>query len=70
MARVAIDLAKKFGGFAAEDELDDDAYVEDLSQIILSVAPSSGVDGSLSTEFTESGDEGRGIHGSDARHLQ
>lgn len=39
VARVAIDLAKKFGGFAAEDELNDDAYVEDLSQIILSVAP-------------------------------
>lgn len=39
VARVAIELAKKFGGFAAEDELDDDVYVEDLSQIILSVAP-------------------------------
>ncbi len=39
VARVAIDLAKKFGGFAAEDELNDEAYVEDLSQIILSVAP-------------------------------
>ena len=39
VARVAIDLAKKFGGFAAEDELSDDVYVEDLSQIILSVAP-------------------------------
>jgi hypothetical protein len=39
VARVAIELAKKFGGFAAEDELSDDVYVEDLSQIILSVAP-------------------------------
>lgn len=39
VARVAINLAKKFGGFAAEDELSDDVYVEDLSQIILSVAP-------------------------------
>ncbi|PAT37631.1 ATP-binding protein [Vandammella animalimorsus] len=39
VARVAVDLAKKFGGFAAEDELSDDVYVEDLSQIILSVAP-------------------------------
>jgi hypothetical protein len=39
VARVAIDLAKKFGGFAAEDELSNDVYVEDLSQIILSVAP-------------------------------
>jgi len=32
-------LARKFGGFAAEDELNDEVYVEDLSQIILSVAP-------------------------------
>ena len=39
VARVAIELAKKFGGFAAEDELNDEVYVEDLSQIILSVAP-------------------------------
>ncbi len=39
VARVAIDLAKKFGGFAAEDELNDDVYIYDLSQIILSVAP-------------------------------
>jgi len=39
VARVAIDLAKKFGGFAAEDQLSDDVYVADLSQIILSVAP-------------------------------
>lgn len=39
VARVAIDLAKKFGGFAAEDELNDEVYVADLSQIILSVAP-------------------------------
>lgn len=39
VANVAIDLAKKFGGFAAEDELKDDVYVEDLAQIILSVAP-------------------------------
>lgn len=39
VARVAIDLAKKFGGFAAEDELSDEVYVSDLSQIILSVAP-------------------------------
>lgn len=39
VARVAIDLAKQFGGFAAEDELNDEVYVEDLSLIILSVAP-------------------------------
>lgn len=39
ITRTAVDLARKFGGFAAEDELKDDVYVEDLSQIILSVAP-------------------------------
>lgn len=39
VARVAVELAKKFGGFAAEDELKDDDYVADLSEIILSVAP-------------------------------
>lgn len=39
VARVAVDLAKKFGGFAAEDELNDDDYVDGLSDFILSVAP-------------------------------
>lgn len=39
IARVAIDLAKKFGGFAAEDELEDEDYLEDLGEFILSVAP-------------------------------
>jgi hypothetical protein len=39
VARVAIELAGKFGGFAAEDELEDEAYVDGLSDFILSVAP-------------------------------
>jgi hypothetical protein len=39
VARVAVDLARKFGGFAAEDELEDDDYLEGLSEFILSVAP-------------------------------
>ena len=39
VARVAVELAKKVGGFAAEDELEDDVYVNDLSEFILSVAP-------------------------------
>jgi hypothetical protein len=39
VARVAIELAKTFGGFAAEDELQDDDYIEGLSDFILSVAP-------------------------------
>lgn len=39
VARVAVELAKKVGGFAAEDELDDEIYVNDLCEFILSVAP-------------------------------
>lgn len=39
ISRVVVDLAKKVGGFAAEDELNDNAYVDDLSEFILSVAP-------------------------------
>jgi hypothetical protein len=39
VARVALDLAGKFGGFAAEDELEDDDYITGLSDFILSVAP-------------------------------
>jgi len=33
------DLAKKIGSLAAEDELGDEVYVSDLSEIILAVAP-------------------------------
>jgi hypothetical protein len=36
---VAVDLATKIGGFAAEDELGDDDYVNGLSEIILEAAP-------------------------------
>jgi hypothetical protein len=39
VANVAIDLAKQIGSFAAEDELEDASYVEDLTGVILSVAP-------------------------------
>lgn len=35
----ALDLAQKIGGFAAEDELEDDQYVDELCDVILSVAP-------------------------------
>lgn len=35
----AMDLARKIGSFAAPDELDDDDYLSDLSDVILSVAP-------------------------------
>ena len=35
----AVDLAKQIGSFAAEDELEDESYVEDLTEVILSVAP-------------------------------
>ncbi|MCY3785261.1 MAG: ATP-binding protein [bacterium] len=33
------DLAKKIGSLAAEDELEDEVYVSDLSEVILAVAP-------------------------------
>ena len=39
IVKAAVELAKNFGGFAAEDELEDADYVNDLSEIILSVAP-------------------------------
>lgn len=35
----AVELGEQIGGFAAEDELEDDTYVSDLSEVILSVAP-------------------------------
>jgi hypothetical protein len=35
----ALDLAEQIGGLAAEDELGDDDYVNDLCEVILSVAP-------------------------------
>lgn len=36
---VAVEMAKKLGALAAEDELQDADYVEDLVQIVLAVAP-------------------------------
>ena len=35
----AMDLARQIGALAAEDELEDDLYVSELSEIILTVAP-------------------------------
>jgi hypothetical protein len=35
----AVTLARQIGGFSAEDELDDQDYVSDLCEVILSVAP-------------------------------
>lgn len=35
----AVELGKQIGRFAAEDELDDEDYVEGLTQVVLSVAP-------------------------------
>jgi len=35
----AVALGKQIGGFAAEDELEDDDYVDGLAEVILSVAP-------------------------------
>lgn len=39
VAKVAVELAKQIGAFAAEDELEDAGYVDGLTDIILSVAP-------------------------------
>lgn len=39
VVQVALDIGDSIGGFAAEDELSDDEYVEGLAQVILSVAP-------------------------------
>ncbi|MFC1536248.1 ATP-binding protein [Pseudomonadota bacterium] len=47
----AVELAKKIGGFAAEDELRDEVYVNDLSETILSMAPHQALMKSLH-EFT------------------
>jgi len=35
----ALDLGKRIGSFAAEDELEDDVYVSDLTEVILALAP-------------------------------
>jgi hypothetical protein len=35
----AVEMAKQIGAFAAEDELEDEEYVKELSEVILSVAP-------------------------------
>jgi cell fate (sporulation/competence/biofilm development) regulator YlbF (YheA/YmcA/DUF963 family) len=39
VVRVAVELGKQIGAFAAEDELADPDYVNDLAEVILSVAP-------------------------------
>jgi hypothetical protein len=39
VVRVAVELGQIIGGFAAEDELGDPEYVDDLAEVILSVAP-------------------------------
>jgi hypothetical protein len=39
VVETAVDLAKQIGRFAAEDELEDEEYVEGLCEVILSVAP-------------------------------
>jgi hypothetical protein len=39
VVEAAVELGKAIGGFAAEDELADEVYVRDLTEVILSVAP-------------------------------
>jgi hypothetical protein len=39
VVEAAVMLGKQIGAFAAEDELDDPSYVDDLAEVILTVAP-------------------------------
>ncbi|MGO9582196.1 MAG: ATP-binding protein [Acidimicrobiales bacterium] len=39
VARIAVELGKQIGAFAAEDELEDQDYVDGLAEVVLSVAP-------------------------------
>lgn len=39
VVRAAVELGKQIGGFAAEDELEDPDYVDDLAEVVLAVAP-------------------------------
>ena len=39
IAIAAVELGKQIGSFAAEDELEDDDYIAELTEVILSVAP-------------------------------
>ena len=39
VADAAVSLAEQLGSFAAEDELEDQTYVDDLAEIVLTVAP-------------------------------
>ena len=39
VVKAAVELGKQIGAFASEDELDDEEYVGDLAEVILTVAP-------------------------------
>lgn len=39
VANAAVSLAEQLGSFAAEDELEDQEYVDDLAEVVLTVAP-------------------------------
>jgi hypothetical protein len=55
---VAMKLGDTVGGFAAEDELDDDEYIEGLAEVILSVAPHQALIGAFQDfEKTRTGGE-------------
>ncbi|MCY4518926.1 MAG: ATP-binding protein [Acidimicrobiaceae bacterium] len=44
-----VELGKKIGGFAAEDELGDPDYVNDLAEVVLAVAPHQALIGAFKT---------------------
>lgn len=52
VAKVAVDLAKQIGAFAAQDELKNKEYIDELSEVILSVAPHKALIGAFQ-EFNE-----------------
>lgn len=57
VVEAALDLAKQIGGFAAEDELDNEEYVNALADVILSVAPHKALMEAFQRFNTELADE-------------
>lgn len=49
IVEAVVELGKKIGGFAAEDELGDPDYVNDLAEVVLAVAPHQALIGAFKT---------------------
>lgn len=52
IVQAAVELGEQIGGFAAEDELEDEDYVNDLTNVLLSVAPHRALIGAFQ-EFSQ-----------------